>query len=70
MRKKPDTLLLLAVVVVSGVIISNFVVFNKDKKLTQLPHLNTVYSDQNQNDSANFKAQEVVRIDSSKQRNH
>ena len=31
MRKKPDILLLLSVLVVSGVIISNFVIINNDK---------------------------------------
>ena len=82
MRKKPDILLLLSVLVVSGVIISNFVfIGHSDKSIKNLSSLNAQYS-QIQTDIAmihtmdhimeksiaqQFKSQALVRIDSSKQ---
>ena len=79
MRKKPDILLLLSVLVVSGVIISNFVVMgHSDKATTNLSLLNTQYSkiqiDAMKNPASNnvlvpkLNSQELVRIDLSKQR--
>jgi len=72
MRKKPDILLLLAVLVVSGVIISNFVVFKQDNKTARLAAVNAPFSQfQTDNSEAKaFKLRDIARIDSSKQQIH
>lgn len=75
MRKKPDILFLLSILVVSGVIISNLVIIkHTDKTTTKLSQLNAQYSliqtehDMNNNILARTKPHELVRIDLSKQR--
>ena len=84
MRKKPDILLLLVVLVVSGVVISNFVILNHDYRISSPALLNAHYSkfkldiklDNNaslQTDNkvnSKFKLREVARIYSSKQQIH
>ena len=72
MRKKPDILLILVVLVVSGVVISNFVVFKPGHKNTNLSLLNSHYSRLQLDNSvaSKFKMREVVHIDSSKQQIH
>ncbi len=82
MRKKPDILLLLSVLVVSGVIISNFVVIGHTDKTTNLSLLNAQYSQfqtktleskkrmssaSNDAHRPTLSSQELVHIDSSKQ---
>ena len=80
MRKKPDILLLLSVLVVSGVIISNFVLIRHSKSNISLP--DAQYSQSKTHDMMNkhserktyefkmhdFNSQAFVHIDSSKQR--
>lgn len=69
MRKKPDILLLLTVLVVSGVIISNFLVFKQDNKADRIALLKKPFS-QFQADNSGTKAfslRDIARIDSSKQ---
>lgn len=66
MRKKPDILLLLAIVVVSGVIFSNFVVFKKENKVNHLSLFKSPASSPKEQNPEPFKPREVVRIDSSK----
>ncbi len=82
MRKKPDILLLLSVLVVSGVIISNFVVIrHNDKTAEILTSLDAQYSQSQADVMLNshselqkyefkvrdFKSQALARIDLSKQ---
>ena len=82
MRKKPDILLLLSVLVISGVIISNFVIIrHNDKTAEILMSLDAQYSQSRADAILNsnselqkyefkvrdFKSQELARIDLSKQ---
>ena len=81
MRKKPDILLLLSILVVSGVIISNIVVIgHPDKIITSLAAFNAQYSPFQTATSnpekkpvlkgatlSNLSSQDLVHIDSSKQ---
>lgn len=78
MRKKPDILLLLSVLVVSGVIISNVVVIgNPDKIISNLSAINAQYSPfltdipkkpvLNDTTLSSLSSQDLVHIDSSKQ---
>lgn len=78
MRKKPDILLLLSVLVVSGVIISNVVVIgNPDKITSNLSAVNAQYSlfqtdiqekpVLNDTTLSSLSSQDLVHIDSSKQ---
>ena len=71
MRKKPDSLLLLAVLVVSGVILSQFVIVKKDNRSDYLSvDKNANYQQQEQlykQRDKSLSSHEVVRIDSSKQ---
>ncbi|MCW8931873.1 MAG: hypothetical protein OQL19_16770 [Gammaproteobacteria bacterium] len=78
MRKKPDILLLLSVLVVSGVIISHFVVIEKSDKTTANLSLHNTHDSTLQTKAmtkirpnevrlTKLNAQELVRIDSSKQ---
>ncbi len=65
MRKKPDFLLLLSVLVVSGVIFSHFFIINHtDNTAKKLIRLNTQYA---QIQVEKLKLQEIARIDLSKQ---
>ena len=82
MRKKPDILLLLSVLVVSGVIISNYFVIGHSKNTNNLSQLNAQYSpfqtDKDNHTLNRFSSKdgmmpelnsrELARIDSSKQR--
>jgi len=85
MRKKPDILLLLSVLVVSGVIISNFVVTRHNDRTTGNLFLPDAQYSRSQTDHImnsnsefqkyefkmlDFKSQELVRIDLSKQQIH
>jgi len=75
MRKKPDIILLLTVIVISGVIISNLTVIKHRKQASA--RLTAQHQKQNptsrsplflrSNHSARVNVQEFVRIDSSKQ---
>lgn len=82
MRKRPDIILTLSVLVVVGVIISNFVFINSNDKTNNTSLLyssyiplqsgkntqkNTLLSD---SQSSFIKLKEFVRIDSSKQQTH
>lgn len=82
MRKRPDIILILSVLVVVGVIISNFVFINSNDKTNNTSLLyssyiplqsgkntqkNTLVSD---SQSSFIKLKEFVRIDSSKQQTH
>lgn len=82
MRKRPDIILVLSVLVVVGVIISNFVFINSNDKTNNTSLLyssyiplqndkntqkNTLVSD---SQSSFIKLKEFVRIDSSKQQTH
>lgn len=82
MRKRPDIILVLSVLVVVGVIISNFVFINSNDKTNNTSLLyssyiplqsgkntqkNTLLSD---SQSSFIKLKEFVRIDSSKQQTH
>jgi len=82
MRKKPDILLLLSVLVVSGVIISNFVIFGQSDRSAKNSSLLEAQYSQIQTDIAMIhkmdhiiqqgiahplKSRELARIDSSKQ---
>lgn len=65
MRKKPDILLLLSVLVVSGVLISHFVIINRtDSNSKNISQLNMQYS---QFQREMIKSQDLARIDLSKQ---
>lgn len=82
MRKRPDIILILSVLVVVGVIISNFVFINSNDKTNNTSLLYSSYiplqSDKNtqkntlvsDSQSSFIKLKEFVRIDSSKQRTH
>jgi len=82
MRKGPDIILILSVLVVVGVIISNFVFINANNKINNASSLYSSYiplqSGKNTqkntlvNDSQStfIKLKEFVRIDSSKQQTH
>lgn len=77
MRKKPDILLLLVVLVVSGVVLSNFIIIKNDNRASNLSLLDARYAQLQQSNSpgpqadtsegSQFKSREVVRIDWSKQ---
>ena len=77
MRKKPDILFLLIVLVVSGVVMSNFIIIKNDNKARNLSLLDARYAQLQQSKShglqadtsegRQFKSREVVRIDWSKQ---
>jgi hypothetical protein len=70
MRKKPDILLLLAVLVVSGVLVSNYVVIQNHENAAERVKAQLIESEKDR-----FKAEpvnpdlEFVRIDRSKQQN-
>lgn len=66
MRKKPDILLLLAVLVVSGVLISNLLVFKQENKTNRLPVANTPSYTSDDAKGETITSHEVVRIYSSK----
>lgn len=82
MRKRPDIILILSVLVVVGVIISNFVFINSNDKTNNTSLLYSSYiplqSDKNtqkntlvsDSQSSFIKLKEFVRIDSSKQQTH
>jgi len=80
MRKKPDILLLLAVLVVSGVIFSNYVIFKQDNKTERLALLNAPFpqfqaqfqaqSQANNSETKPFRLHDLARIDLSKQQIH
>ena len=74
MRKKPDILFLLAILVIPGVIISNLVIIkDTNKTTTKLSQLNAQYSqvqtvyDRSGSIQGKTTARELVRIDLSKQ---
>ncbi|WP_198263200.1 hypothetical protein [sulfur-oxidizing endosymbiont of Gigantopelta aegis] len=63
MRKKPDLLLLLTVLVVSGVIISNFVVSNHPNKNShQLSLLNTKYGQLEPGQLSKIRAERDIEL--------
>lgn len=72
MRKKPDIIFLLSVLVVSGVLISNFAVIGKsDRKINNLSLLSAQYSQLQADSMTNvtkqkLKSQELAHIDLSK----
>lgn len=79
MRKKPDILLLLSVLVVSGVVISHFVIIgHSNNKLMNLSSLNaqfqtdkstsrSLHSSLQKSDVHKLNSRELARIDLSKQ---
>jgi hypothetical protein len=84
MRKKPDILLLLMIMVVSGVVISDFVIFKNNNKNTnfsllneykskKLPHSTIKNKPDNRFENKqekNFSVSDVAHIDLSKQQTH
>lgn len=84
MRKKPDILLLLVVLVVSGVVISNFVVFKQGSKISNMSLLKAYSPEPQPAHSPGFQADiqadksagrqfsshDVVHIDSLKKQIH
>lgn len=71
MSKKPDSLIVLAVLVITGVIISHFVVLNQENT-TERMAISTSASRLDINSGLNdvIRVRDIVRIDSSKQQIH